>query len=241
MVRRVAFCCAAVVFVVSCKSSSKHEELPSAPIQTGHSRTKIKADKPPPADAAAADAPAPNPAPADAAPAGDAGAAGDIGPRIGGNGSPPYRDPSGQVRGPGGPVFMGHGPPCDLTNDHCLRPDVWFSVQNIVSGKLYRALPVFQFESNWYDWRGREVSPVKLYRTKAAGNSPIRSGTDVILFSTDTGTRSMWVDSEHESLTSSRWVAGVTETASKGNMVRIKGWNDVPVATVRLIVGTKAP
>lgn len=227
MIRARAICYATLLMVVGCKTAPKQEESPPAPAATGHSTTTINPNK--------VTAPPPTPAPSDAAAAIDAGA------RIGGNGSPAYRDSSGQVHGPGGPVFMGHGPPCDVAHDHCLRPDVWFSVGNIVPGKLFRALPVFEFENIWYDWRGREVSPVKLYRTKAAGNSQIPAGTEVIVFSSETASKDEWVDSEHEALTSSRWVAGVTENASTGNMVRIKGQFDAPIETVRLIVGTKSP
>lgn len=240
----------AAVLLIGCKDPPPPEP-PAAPIVMGHSTTKVanqtsKPAAPPLGDAGVAgdagvvgDA-APVPLDDGMAPV-DAAVAGEAAPRIGGNGSPAYRDASGQVRGPGGPVFMGHGPPCDLAHDHCLRPDVWFSVDNFVAGKLYRALPVFQFEDIWYDWRGREVSPTKLYRTKAAGDSLIRAGTEVIVFSSETASRDRWVDSEHEALTSSRWVAGVTESASKKGMVRIKGLADVSVETVRLITGARRP
>jgi hypothetical protein len=210
-----------VLVAAACKTPQKQDEVPAS---TGHSSTTVGSPavraKPEPADAGV---------PVDAA------------PKIGGNGSPAYRDENGEVHGPGGPVFLGHGVVCDASHDHCLRPDVWFSVDDFIPGKLYRALPVFEFDNAWYDWRGREASPVRLYRTKTAGKAPIASGTPVIFFSAESGSRSKWVDSEREALTSSRWEGGVTESASVGNIVAIKGWADVPVDTVRLIVASKNP
>lgn len=212
----------AVLLMVGCKTPPKPDDTPAS---AGHSSTTIN----PNAVAAQRESPE------------DAGVPVDAGPRIGGNGSPAYRDANGEVHGPGGPVFMGHGVPCDVTHDHCMRPEVWFSVDDFVPGKLYRALPVFEFESTWYDWRGHETSPTKLYKTKPAGKAPISAGTPVIFFSTETASRSKWVDSEREALTSSRWEAGVTESASVEKVVAIKGWVDVPIETVRIITRSKNP
>lgn len=213
----------AVLLIVGCKAPQKQDEPPAS---TGHSTTTV-------GSASAASRRETEPA--------DAGIPVDAAPKIGGNGEPAYRDDNGEVHGPGGPVFMGHGVTCDVAHDHCLRPEVWFSVDDFVPGKLYRAVPVFAFDSAWYDWRGRETSPTKLYRTKVAGKAPIAAGTPVIFFSAETASKSKWVDSEREALTSSRWEGGVTESASVGNIVTIKGWVDVPVDTVRLIIASKNP
>jgi hypothetical protein len=162
---------------------------------------------------------------------------------VGGNGSPAFRDPQGHVHGPGGPIFMGHGVDCDAAHDHCMRPEVWFSVGNIVPGKLYRALPVFTFEDKWWTWRGQEDSPIKLYRTKLAGKDPVPANTPIVFFSAETSS-TKWLDSEYEALTSSRWEAGVTESASVGGptgAVKVKGWGDVQTDTVRVIVEARDP
>lgn len=213
----------ALLLIAGCKPLQKQDEPPAS---TAHSATTIVSSSSKPRSGS------------DLA---DAGVPVDAPPKIGGNGSPAFRDDNGEVHGPGGPVFMGHGVSCDVGHDHCLRPEVWFAVDDFVAGKLYRAVPVFQFDSAWYDWRGREASPVKLYRTKAAGKAPIAAGTPVIFFSPETASKSKWVDSEREALTSSRWEAGITESASVGNIVSVKGWGDVPVDTVRLVIASKNP
>jgi hypothetical protein len=130
---------------------------------------------------------------------------------MGGDGSPSARADDGRVHGPGGPVYMGNGVTCDAAHDHCLRDGVWFSVNNIQAGKLYRALPVFEFEKKWWTWRGEPADdPVKLYKTQIAGNAKIAPGTAVIWFSSETSD-GKWAESEYEALTSSRWEAGVVE------------------------------
>ena len=160
---------------------------------------------------------------------------------MGGDGSPAYRADDGRVHGPGGPVYMGSGVSCDATRDHCLRDGVWFSVGNIQPGKLFRALPVFEFEKKWYTWRGEPAEPpVKLYKTQIAGNATIAPGTAVIWYSTETSD-TKWADSEYEALVSSRWEAGVVESQQSKTVVMIKGWGAASLDTIRLITETRDP
>ncbi|HEY1551198.1 MAG TPA: hypothetical protein VGG28_25390 [Kofleriaceae bacterium] len=154
-------------------------------------------------------------------------------------GKPAYRDDSGQVHGPGGPVDMGESNPCDASRNHCMRKPAWFSAAEIERKAQFRATPVFLFEKGWYDWRGEAIDKGgKLYSTRVAGNDPIAAGTKVIFFEADTDD-SKFADSEFEALTSSRWDAGVVESSS-GSNVRVSSWGDIPKDTVRLIVETKS-
>jgi len=195
------------------------------PKKVGHSVTKVKdSDEPTKGSGSAGSAAAPP----------------DAASTIGGNGQAAYRDGQGRVHGPGGPVFMGRGADCDVSKDHCMRADVWFSVANIVAGKLYRALPVFKLEDKWWTWRGDEEQPVKLYMTKMAGTAPLSPGTPIIWFSQETSSPK-WADSEYEALTSSRWEAGVVEAPSTGTTVKVKGWGEVQMDTVRIITEIKDP
>ncbi|HEY3804743.1 MAG TPA: hypothetical protein VGL61_19150 [Kofleriaceae bacterium] len=154
-------------------------------------------------------------------------------------GKPAYRDEDGHVHGPGGPVFMGESTNCDATRDHCLRKSVWFAAGNIEHGRQFRAVPAFQFEKAWYTWRGEPVdSGAKLYKTKVVGKGSLTVGQPVIYFSSENDD-TKWVDSEYESLTSSRWEAGVIESVN-GEKVRISSWGDVPKDTIRVITETKS-
>jgi hypothetical protein len=160
---------------------------------------------------------------------------------MGGDGSPPHRNDDGRVHGPGGPVYMGKGIDCDASHDHCLRDGVWFSVNNIQAGKLFRALPVFEFEKQWFTWRGEPADPpVKLYKTQIAGNAKLAPGTSVIWFSSETSEKK-FADSEYDAMTSSRWEAGVIETQTSPTSVMVKGFGAVSLDTVRLITETRAP
>jgi hypothetical protein len=231
--------CALLVGVGCDKLRKKQEPDPvgsgsAAPPATGHSVTKLKSD------------------------AGGSGSGSDMGPRnsviastgsghgsghiMGGDGSPSMRADDGRVHGPGGPVFMGRGTiSCDASHDHCLRDGVWFSVSNIQPGKLYRALPVFEFEKKWWTWRGEPAdTPVKLYKTQIAGNAKLAAGTQVIWFSSETSDEK-WADSEYEALTSSRWEAGVIESQQSPTAVMIKGFGAAPLDTMRLITETRDP
>ncbi len=136
---------------------------------------------------------------------------------------------------------MGRGIACDAAHDHCLRDGVWFAVNNIQAGKLFRALPVFEFEKKWWTWRGEPNEPEgKLYKTQIAGNAVIAPGTPVIWFSSETSDNK-WADSEYESLTSSRWEAGVIEGMQSKTVVMIAGFGAAPLDTIRLITETRAP
>ena len=166
-----------VPLVVACKKKPKQEEPepPPGPPKVGHSVTRLHGSGDP-GEGAAGSGGSATTEPSDAA----------RGSVVGGNGAPAFRDGQGRVHGPGGPVFMGKGVDCDDAHDHCLRADVWFSVGNIVPGRLFRAVPVYTLEDKWWTWRGEEDQPVKLYKTKLAGDTMLSPGTPVIWFSSDT-------------------------------------------------------
>ncbi len=224
----------AVLALAGCKKQPKPDDtpdLPPGPAKVGHATFKTHggsdtADDPP-SSATGSDATANgSDVPADAAEED--------------TGKPAYRDDEGHVHGPGGPVFMGEGRDCDTSRDHCLRKGVWFAAGNIERGRQFRAVPVFAFEQAWYTWRGDPIDAGgKLYKTTLAGNATISAGMPVIFFSSDTDD-SKWADSEYDALTSSRWTAGVVESAS-GDKIRISSWGDVPKDTIRIITDTKSP
>jgi len=136
---------------------------------------------------------------------------------------------------------MGRGVTCDAQHDHCLRDGVWFSVNRIEAGKLFRAVPVFEFEKKWWTWRGEPADdPVKLYKTQIAGNAKLAPGTQVIWYSTESS-ENKWADSEYEAVTSSRWEAGVVEEQVSPTVVMIKGFGAAPLDTIRLITETRGP
>jgi hypothetical protein len=157
----------------------------------------------------------------------------------GGNGSPPYMDDEGHLHGPGGPVFMGRGAECNAERDHCMREGVWFAVGNLVAGKLYRAVPVYEYEKKWYNWRGKEESFEMRFRTKVATRELLKAGDPVIFF-IDENASKKFVDNEFDALTSSRWEAGVVESVGS-DKIRVKGWTygAVPIDTTRVIVERK--
>lgn len=224
--------------VMACKKAAKPEEAPPpGPPAVGHSVTTIKDDAGPGAEGTGSGSSA-HPALHDAGPV-DPDAHPDAS-RMGGNGAVAWRDAEGHLHGPGGPIFMGHGPDCDGAHDHCLRPGVWFSVGNIVPGKLYRAVPVFEFESKWWNWRGAEEETGKLLRTEAAKDTTLRAGQPVVWFSAETASKK-WCDSEYEALTSSRWEAAVIDSVNSGaGTVRARGWPDeIPIDTARVVVEQK--
>ncbi len=226
--RRIAIVFPLLVLVLACKKQPKEEDPgpPPGPPKVGHSVTKVAGE----GEAHTGSAATPSAVEADAGPP-------DARP-VGGNGKPAFRDDQGHVHGPGGPVYMGRGATCDDAHDHCLRAGVWFSVANIISGKLFRAVPIYELEGKWFTWRGDEETPVKAYRTELAGKTPLPAGTQVIFFSADTSS-GKWADSEYEAMVSSRWEAAVTESASSSGSVKIAGFGTTPLDTVRLIVETK--
>jgi hypothetical protein len=240
--RRLLLLVSASVLFVGCdKLRKKHEPDPepagsgSAAPSTGHSVTHLKEDGDTGSGAGSAHASA------SGAGSGSGSGSGHAAHLMGGDGSPSMRADDGRVHGPGGPVFMGRGVDCDAPHDHCLRDGVWFSVGNIQPGKLYRALPVFEFEKKWWTWRGEPAdTPVKLYKTQIAGNATLSPGTAVIWFSSETSDKK-WADSEYEAMTSSRWEAGVVESQQSPTVVMIKGWGAASLDTIRLITETRDP
>ncbi len=157
----------------------------------------------------------------------------------GGNGSPAYMDDEGHIHGPGGPVFMGRGAECNAERDHCMRDGVWFAVGNLVAGKLYRAVPIYEFEKKWYNWRGREESFAMRFRTKIGTRDTLRADEPVIWF-IDENASHKFADNEYDALTSSRWEAGIVESVGT-DKIRVKGWTygAVPIDTTRIIVERK--
>jgi hypothetical protein len=237
----VIVACASLAVGSGCdKLRKKHEPPPetgsgsAAPPAVGHSVTKLKED-------AGSTLGSGTSGPQNTGPQVGSGSGSGSGHIMGGDGSPPHRNDDGQVHGPGGPVYMGRGLDCDAAHDHCLRDGVWFSVNNIVSGRLFRAVPVFEFEKQWWTWRGEPAdAPVKLYKTQIAGNAKLSPGTSVIWFSSETSDKK-WADSEYDALTSSRWEAGVIESQSSPTSAMVKGFGAVSLDTVRLITETRAP
>jgi hypothetical protein len=156
-----------------------------------------------------------------------------------GDGSPAYMDDEGHLHGPGGPVFMGRGAECNGERDHCMRDGVWFAVGNLVAGKLYRAVPIYEYEKKWYNWRGREESFAMRFRTKVGTRETLRADDPVIWF-IDENASHKFVDNEYDALTSSRWEAGVVESVGT-DKIRVKGWTygAVPIDTTRIIIERK--
>jgi hypothetical protein len=159
--------------------------------------------------------------------------------RYGGNGAAPYIDDEGHLHGPGGPIFMGRGVECNAERDHCMRDGVWFAVQNLVAGKLYRAVPVFEYEGKWYNWRGKPEEFSQRFKTKVGTRDKIHVGDPIIWF-IDENASKKFVDNEYDALTSSRWEAGVVESIAV-DKIRVKGWTygAVPIDTTRIIVEKK--
>ncbi len=214
-----------------CKKQPKPDDEPAAPAgsaQIGHAKIHVHGN-----------GDSDNPDTGSAGTAASAGATVDAAENDGVAGKPPYRDDSGHVHGPGGPVDMGESSACDTSRNHCMRQPAWFAASEIERGRQFRATPAFLFEKAWYDWRGEPIERGgKLYSTRLAGNDAIAAGTKVIFFEADTDD-SKFADSEFDALTSSRWEAGVVESSS-GSNVRVSSWGDVPKDTVRLIVDTQS-
>ena len=154
----------------------------------------------------------------------------------GGDGSPAFRDESGRVHGPGGPVYMGKGVPCDASRDHCMRDGVWFAADSVRPGSLFRAVPAFQLEGKWFNWRGGDADPGKLFKTELATIDTIKTGAPVVFLVPETSSN-QWLESEYEALTTSRWdVAYVDAVNRSAKTFRVKGWpDDLPVDVARVI------
>jgi hypothetical protein len=160
---------------------------------------------------------------------------------IGGNGAPAYRDDQGHVHGPGGPVFMGHGKPCDASQNHCMREGVWFAAGGLKPGSMFRAVPAFELEGKWYDWRGNDVEPGMLFKTELATIDKLQPGTPIV-FLVPESSGSGWLESEYDSLTTSRWdVAYVDTVNSSAKTFRAKGWPDtLSIDVARVITQQKS-
>ena len=157
----------------------------------------------------------------------------------GGNGAPPYRDSANVPHGPGGPVYMGRSEPCSNKLDHCMRPGVWFATDNAIAGKLFRGVPVFEFQGKWWNWRGDEADQKSLYRTKTVDKaSEIQVGKPIVFFVAE-GSTDKWLDNEYDMLVSSRWSVGFVEAVNEDS-VRIQGWGNASLASLRLIVEEKS-
>jgi hypothetical protein len=144
----------------------------------------------------------------------------------GGDGSPAHRDEQGHLHGPGGPVYMGKGLPCDASRDHCMREGVWFAASDLQPDGMFRAVPAFEFEGKWYDWRGNDVEPGKLFKTELAKLDTLAPGTPIVLLVPE-NSADPWLDSEYDALTTSRWDAAyVTEVDRAAKTFRVKGWPD---------------
>jgi hypothetical protein len=209
--------------LVGCKKHEPEESPPDPPAEPsrGHSITHFK-------DAAVTDDAAEGAAAGDAATA-DA-------PLFGGNGSPAYRDESGHVHGPGGPVFMGRGVPCDASRNHCMREGVWFAADTYDNTHLFRAVPAFELDKTWWNWRGAEVDSGKLFKTEVATVDKLKAGSPAIVWlpETDSG---QWALNEYEALTSSRWDVAVVQSVNRSaKSFRIPSWpDDLPIENARVI------
>lgn len=221
-----------VWLVLGCKKKEPEAEPAPAPATpaVGHSRTKVAEE------ASAEPAGGETGAAREATQAATGDAAVADAPLYGGNGKPAYRDADGHVHGPGGPIYMGKGPDCTDKIDHCLRPGVWFAVGNVKPGRLYRATPVFEFESKWWTFRGDEETDFQtLFKTKVVESpSELQPGSPVVwLVEENSGNK--WLNSEHDALTSSRWEVGVIESVS-GDTFKVMGWSGpIPIDTARVI------
>jgi len=134
---------------------------------------------------------------------------------------------------------MGRGELCTAARDHGLREGVWFAADNVVAGKLFRGVPVFEFENAWWTWRGQPAEPKRLFRTAIVEKpEQIEVGAPVVFFAEEG--RDKFLDCEYDMLTSSRWSVGVV-AAIGAESIQIKGWGDVPLDTVRRIVEETQP
>jgi hypothetical protein len=233
-----------LVFVIGCKKKEEPpaDPTPSGPPASGHSVTKVKDDgtgttgsggdtggdhsSTTAAAGGSGSAREPSGPPADAA-------------LYGGNGKPAYKDDGGHVHGPGGPIFMGHGPDCTAEIDHCMRDGVWFAVGTIRPGNMYRATPSFEFDGKWWDFNEREVECDELLKTKTTKGDDLQPG-DTVVWLVEENQKFEWLNNEMDSLTSSRWEAGIIDEAASGGKFKIKGWNyAVRVDSARAVVEHK--
>lgn len=216
---------------IACKKKEAEPE-PAAPTtpSVGHSKTELKDDPGEHGGGHSKTGAAPDDAggePADAR-------------LYGGDGSPPYRDERGAVHGPGGRIFMGRGVDCTDKIDHCLREGVWFAAGNVISGKLFRATPVFEFEGKWWNFSEQESTDhgVLLKTKRVESASELVPGSAVIWL-VAANSSAKWLNSEHDALTSSRWDAGVIKSVGSETL-EVHGWpSSIPIDTARVVIERK--
>lgn len=234
-----------LVFMVACKKKEEPaaDPTPSGPPASGHSVTKVKDDGTG-ATGSGSENGGSHSSTTTAAGSGPGSAQEASGTPadaqlFGGNGKPAYKDDGGHVHGPGGPVFMGHGPDCTAETDHCLRDGVWFAVGTIRPGNMYRATPSFEFEGKWWDFNEREVECDELLKTKTTKGDDLQPG-DTVVWLVEENQKFEWLNNEMDSLTSSRWEAGIIDEGASGGKFKIKGWNyAVRVDSARVVVEHK--
>lgn len=230
-----------LVFVIGCKKKEEPapDPMPSGPPATGHSVTKVNDD----GSGATGSGDSGAHSSTTTAAAGS-GSAQESGPPAdaslyGGNGKPAYKDDGGHVHGPGGPIYMGRGPECTDAIDHCLRDGVWFAVGTIRPGSMYRATPSFEFDGKWWDFSEREVECQELFKTKVTKGDDLQPG-DPVVWLVEENQKFEWLNNEMDSLTSSRWEAGIIEEGASGGKFKVKGWNyAVRVDSARAVVERK--
>jgi hypothetical protein len=227
-----------LVFVVGCKKKEEPPPEPmTGPAPSGHSVTKVGEEGSGSGSAKAAATVASGSAAAGSA-AEPAGATADAA-LVGGNGKPAYRDATGHVHGPGGPIFMGRGPDCTDKLDHCLRDGVWFAVGNIRPGSIYRAVPAFEFENKWWNFREEEADCHELFKTRVAKPQELTVGSPVIWL-VEENQKFEWLNNESDALTSSRWEAGIIGEGPSGITFKVQGWDyPIRIDTARAVLERK--
>jgi hypothetical protein len=103
-------------------------------------------------------------------------------------------------------------------------------------GSLFRAVPAFQLEDKWYDWRGNDVESGALFKTELAKLETIKVGSPVV-FLVPESSGDQWLESEYDALTTSRWdVAYVDGVNRSAKTFRVKGWpDDMSIDVARVI------
>ena len=86
-----------------------------------------------------------------------------------------------------------------------MRDGVWFAADNYDSKHLFRALPVFEFEKTWWNWRGAEVDSGKLFKTEVATVDKIREGSPVVVWLPETDS-ARWAENVKLSDEDARWL-----------------------------------
>lgn len=132
---------------------------------------------------------------------------------------------------------MGRGLPCDASRDHCMRAGVWFAADTYDSKHLFRAVPAFEYEQAWWNWRGAAIDSGTLLLTERATPAKVKVGSPIVVWLPETDS-SAWAENEYDALTSSRWdVAVVLEVDAAAKTFRIPSWPDpLPLDNGRVVV-----